>query len=140
MIVVTAGAVLNTLVGLVATCSAVYYGIRVWVHPNFRTMLDNDVRIVASLHRIQSGFNHAIVVVALAVIFPVMIAGVLVFAVMTVGKPLNDTEILPAIITMFALVFGGPFAMIPCYAWLSYRVIAQNPQQCWPWNTLLPLE
>ena len=31
---------------------------------------------------------------------------------------------------------GVPIAMFPCYAWLSSRIIARTPQQCWPQDTI----
>lgn len=136
MFVVAGGVAFNTLVGLCATFAAVFYGIRVWVHPRLRTVLHNDLSVVTRLHPVRSGFNHAIFVVATALVFPLLCTGTLCLIVATVGKNRNEVSTLPAILFTLAVMFGGPIAMIPCYAWLSSRIIATTPQQCWPEGTL----
>jgi hypothetical protein len=135
MLVVMGGVVFNTILGLVAIGLAIRHRIRVWVHPRLRTMLHDDLGQVINLNPFQSGFNHAIVVVALALLFPPVIIGILTLALTTVDKNINDVAIVPTILA-FLMVFAGPIAMIPCYAWLSSRILAKTPQQCWPVESL----
>lgn len=135
MLVVLGGVVFNTLVGIGATVAAVFYKIRVWVHPCLRSMVQNELRMVTGLHPARCGFNHAIFVVATALVFPVLCIGTTCLLIATVGKGRNEVESTAASLLVFATMFGGPIAMIPCYAWLSSRIIARTPQQCWPQDT-----
>lgn len=136
MLVVLGGVVFNTLVGIGATIAAVSYKVRVWVHPRLRSMVQDDLNMVTSLPPARCGFNHAIFVVATALVFPVLCIGTACLLIATVGKGRNEVESVSAILLVFATMFGGPIAMIPCYAWLSSRIIARTPQQCWPENTI----
>lgn len=125
------GIVLNTLLGLAAICAALVYRIRVWVHPRLHAATSGDLRLVTRLSRLQSGFNHAIFVVATTLVFPAVLLGAFGLAILTVGKNPNEVESVPVMVFGFAAIFGGPIAMIPCYAWLSSRIIACSPQECW---------
>lgn len=136
MLVVAGGVAFNTLVGLGATIAAVFHKIRVWVHPSLRSMTHNELSMVTSLRPAQCGFNHAIVVVATALVFPLLCIGTACLLVATVGKARNEVESVSEGLLVFTTMFGGPIAMIPCYAWLSQRIIAQTPQQCWPQGTV----
>jgi hypothetical protein len=136
MLVVAGGVVFNTLVGIGATIAAVAYNIRVWVHPGLRSMVQDDLSMVTRLNPPRCGFNHAIFVVATALVFPILCIGTVCLLVATVGKGRNEVESTSAILFVFATMFGGPIAMIPCYAWLSSRIIARTPQQCWPQDTV----
>ncbi|MHB1038196.1 MAG: hypothetical protein ACYC35_27190 [Pirellulales bacterium] len=132
MLALAGGVVLNTLVGLGAIYAALVSKIHVWVHPRLRAATHGDLRLVAGLMPHKSGFNHAIFVVATALVFPLVGAGALGLAILTVGKNPNNLDTIPAMFLAFGMMFGGPLAMIPCYAWLSSRIIARSPHEGWP--------
>jgi hypothetical protein len=136
MLVVAGGVTLNTLVGLAATCAAVVCKVRVWVHPHLRRKIGGDLRLVAGLKSYQRGFNYAIFVVGTALVFPVVSVAMLGIAALTIGKNPREVATFPTMIFEFAAILGGPIAMIPCYAWLSSRIIARSPQECWTAGTL----
>lgn len=132
MLVLAGGVVLNTLLGWGAICAAIVRKVRVWVHPSLLATTGGDLRSIAELSPPRSGFNQAIFVVATALAFPAVGAGAIGLAWMTVGQNRANVETGSATILTFALVFGVPLAMIPCYAWLSSRIIARSPRECWP--------
>ncbi|MGD0383445.1 MAG: hypothetical protein ABSA77_07995, partial [Thermoguttaceae bacterium] len=136
MIPFVVGIVINTLVGICAIVAAVFYKIRVWVHPHLRTILHDDLNYVSMLRLPNYGFNHAIFVIATALVSPLAVIGTVCMMIMTVGKTIQECSSVSGIILGFFVIFGGPLAMIPCYAWLSSRIIARNPQECWPDNSL----
>ena len=86
-----------------------------------------DLRLVAELNPLYSGFNHAIFVVGTALAFPVIAVSAMGIAILTVGMDRKQIETVPIMVVEFAVIFGGPLAMIPCYAWLSSRIIARGP-------------
>jgi hypothetical protein len=43
----------------------------------------------------------------------------------------NDVRTVTALIEVFSLLVG-PLAMIPLYVFLSSRIIARTPADCWP--------
>jgi hypothetical protein len=131
MLVMFGGIVLNTLLGVVAIYAALRHKIRVWVHPHLRTAVHGDLRLTDRLGPLQIGFNHAIFVVATALAFPLVVVAALSIAIFTVGMNRNQVETVPVMVFEFVLLFGGPIALIPCYAWLSSRIIARSPLECW---------
>jgi hypothetical protein len=125
------GVVATTLLGLGAICAALYYKIRVWVHPRLRAATHGDLRLVARLTAPQSGFNHAVFVVATAVVTPILVGGAVGLTALMIGKNCKECESVPVKIALAAYVIA-PVALIPCYMWLSSRIIARSPQECWP--------
>jgi bifunctional DNase/RNase/predicted permease len=132
MIVLAGGTVLNTLLGLAAVGAALRGRVRVWVHPRLRAAARGNLGVAARLSPRVAGFNHAVFVIATALVFPPIIAGTIGLAVFTVGQNCNQGESIARIIGGLVVLFGGPLAMIPCYAWLSSRIIARSPRECWP--------
>jgi hypothetical protein len=55
---------------------------------------------------------------------------VLASTVFTVKGP-NDVD-LRQMLVIFGLFFGGPLGALPTYGWLSHRIIARSPSECWP--------
>lgn len=136
MWVLIAGVVLNMALGLAATIAAISRRVRVWVQPQLQSRYLGDLRWAARQSRIYPGFNHAIFVVGTALIFPTAALGALLLAVLPIAVEREDTVSTSTMILVFLLVFGFPLAAIPCYAWISSRVIAQHPVECWPPATL----
>jgi hypothetical protein len=134
------GIVLNTLIGLIAIFAAIHYKIRVWIQPHIRTILHDDLRYASILKLHYYGFNHAIFVVGTALLFPIVIFTVICFALLTTGQNANHVPTESELIIGMSILFGGPIAMIACYIWLSSRIIARNPQECWPIESFLNSE
>ncbi len=126
------GILFNTILGLVAISTALRYKIRVWVHPRLRSQVQGDLRLAANLKPLRCGFNYAIFVTATALVFLAVIVGVIFFAVQTIDQKVNAPVTTFHLLYMFSVLFGCPLAMIPCYAWLSSRIIARSPRECWP--------
>ena len=137
LLVLASGTVCNTIVGLIAICAALFFEIRVWVHPRLRKQVQGDLSLAAKLEPRQSGFNCAIFVVGTALVFPPIIADVIYFAVQTIDRKVNAPVNASHLMFMLLVLFGGPLAMIPCYAWLSSRIIARSPRECWPEGTVI---
>lgn len=136
MWVLIIGIALNTALGGAATVAAIKGHVRVWVHPRLETMLRGDLRLAARHVSRRAGFNFAIFVLGTAIVFPLTAVGALVLAVLTVGMGRHE------VVGSFASIVGGvaifllPATGLFAYAWLSARVIARHPTECWPPDTL----
>jgi hypothetical protein len=130
MLTLAAAVVLNTLIGLGATFAAKKHGIRVWVHPRLKTQCDGLSESITPLELRHYGVNHAIFVVATSIMFPVvsMACGALVH-LMAEGP--NEAPPASAWVAL-GLTLGGPIGLIPVYAWVSSKIVARTPQECWP--------
>lgn len=104
--------------------------------PQLQSRYLGDLRWAARQSRIYPGFNHAIFVVGTALIFPTAALGCLLLAVLPIEVECENTVSTSTMILIFMLVFGFPLAAIPCYAWISSRIIARHPVECWPPATL----
>lgn len=149
LLVLAGGVLLNSCIGLGAIYAALTRKIRVWVQPRLREMVRGDLTLVSTLRPLYEDltpvtsfgpakhrFNHAVLVVATSLVFPVVGAGILAVIAMTVGKDPVQVTTTPIMTFEFAALFGAPLAMIPCYAWVSSRIIARSPRECWPAWTL----
>jgi hypothetical protein len=136
MLALLGGLVLNMLIGLVATCAAVVTKVRVWVHPGLRRAIHDDLRLAAGLGPLRRGFNHAVFVVATALVFPLAVGGAAALAAVTVGKSRVEMATTESLRVGFAAMFGWVIVAVPCYAWLSSRIIARSPRECWPAETI----
>ena len=136
MLVLAGGITVNTLIGLGAIYAALAYKVRVWVHPHLRGAVCGDLRLAARLISYRTGFNRAIFVVATALLFPLEGMGAVLLAVTTVGENPADRATASAVFVVLAAMLVGPMVAIPCYAWLSSRIIARSPQECWPPGTV----
>jgi hypothetical protein len=132
MSVLIIGVVLNTALGLAATVAAIVGKIRVWVHPRLQSALDGDLRWAARQSYRVPGFNHAILVVGTALVFPLVAMGAILLAVLSVGLSRQEAESSMGSLVGCIAIFALPLAAIPGYAWLSARVIARHPVECWP--------
>lgn len=118
MIQLSGGVALTTAVGLMASIAAVNLKVRVWVHPKLREMVDGDLSAAMDLP-VGRFFNYAIFVVATSVAFPC--------AVVPCTLLINPKW------GLFGLVFpgAGAIAGFMAYVWLSSRIIASSPAECW---------
>jgi hypothetical protein len=132
LIMLFGGATLNTIIGITATIAALRHRVRVWVHPQLGRSMEYQYRLFGVVKLFYRRFNHAIFVVGTALVLPPVIIGCFLLAVMTVGNNANQVPDATEIIVTLGVLFGGPLAMIPCYARLSSRIIARSPQECWP--------
>lgn len=135
---------LTAIIGIVAVISAIRHRMRIWVHPDIREKCGSDFcrvgesrayvlgkRIVYS-----NGFNHAVFVLAISLFLPaICVLMLLLFCSFEVNAAPNR-NLTTADILRLVTFFGVIFAIIPAYAFLSHRVIAQTPTECWPPATL----
>jgi hypothetical protein len=135
-LVMAGGIAINALVGPGAICAALRCHVRVWVHPRLRTALHGDLGSVTEIDVSQAGFNHAVLVVATALAFPALAGGAIGLIALTAGKAPDEIDTAATVVLMLVAFVGGPVATIACYAWLSSRVIARSPRECWPPETL----
>lgn len=135
LIVLLGGIVLNTAVGFVATIAALVGKVRVWVNPKLPQHVHGDLRLAAHQSGLVPKFNFAVFVVGTAVVFPLAVLGIFVLALLT-GASSKGAEFSVLSLVGFVAVFALPFAGVPMYAWLSARVIARHPVECWPPATL----
>jgi hypothetical protein len=135
--------VMTSIVGIVGTISAVRDKVRIWVRPRIQEQCGGDFARLAEIpeyhyveywDRRSPYFNGAIFVVAVSLLLPVTVVGVVLAAVV-----LGTRDEGPLGLAM-ALIFGLPLTMIPVYAIISHRIIAKSPAECWPPSTLFPLE
>ena len=66
------GVALTSLVGRTASIVALTRGLRVWVNPKLRDLVDDDLRAIESLP-VRPFFNHAVFVLATSLAFPVLV-------------------------------------------------------------------
>lgn len=125
-----AAVVLCTLLGLASLVLAVRYRIRVWVHPRIRRTFERFPKSVLGIDGTHHGFNQAIFVVATSVVFPLVAGGSVALIVLLADSTPNQVSVVPTLVA-FAVAFAGPLAMIPVYGWLSSRIIARHPSECW---------
>jgi hypothetical protein len=123
MVVLTSGVVLTTVLGLIAIFAAAVNAKRVWIHPKLRQKTRNDLLNIAALPG-QIEFNYAIFVLATSLAFPV-----LAFSCLLLIDPASD------VLAPVLLLFGVCISVV-VYCWLSSRIIAQHPAECWGPDTL----
>jgi hypothetical protein len=121
---------LTVVVGLVAIVSAVRSRTRVWVHPGIRRMCNVDFGRIGSCIPSHRFLNRAVFVLGVSLLFPIAFAGTALLIWMACVDPVAP-PLVPTILG-FILLLGGPLAMIPVYACLSSRIVAQSPSECWP--------
>ncbi len=131
MITLICGVCLCTVAGVLAIRTALKRQIRVWVHPRLYDFLDTNLSQTTKRGRPWYGVNHAIFVVATTLFFPYLatVTGMLIVVAGNAGA--RDADITAGLI-LTGLLVAGPLALLPVYIWLSSRVIAQSPHECWP--------
>lgn len=118
MTVLAVGVSLTTFVGLVATMAAAVTGVRVWVHPRLRELVQGELENAVHLAP-HHYFNHAVFVVATSIGLPATSLSALLI-------------VTPRSVAVTATVLiSGAITAIACYWWLSSRMIARQPSDCW---------
>ena len=123
MITLASGVALTAIVGLTAAIAAKMAGIRVWVHPRLREMVNNQLEAVVDLPPYRY-FNHAVFVAATTFALPVIS---LCCALLI--------ECRSGLFTA-AVLITGPFLAIVSYSWLASRIVATHPAECWVATTV----
>lgn len=133
-----AGLLLNSLIGVAAVVAALVCKVRVCVQSDLRTAMHGDLSAAVLFGPRRNSTNLGFIVVATAVVFPLAIAGAIVFAIVTwdrnANAAVNTVEVVVGLFASFAV----PLAAIPLLGWLSSRIIARSPQECWPPGTCSP--
>ena len=125
------GLCLSTVIGIVSVVLAMRSRMRVWVHPNVRERCRGDFSTIRQYGRSYPGLNQAMFVVSTSLVLPAVVLGMVFLACTTVGAQPNDPLTAWGVLVIL-LVFVCPAAMIPLYAFVSSRVIARTPADCWP--------
>jgi hypothetical protein len=131
MLTLAGGVCLSTVIGIIAVTFALYGKVRIWAHPGVRERCRGDFSRVGNPGRVYHGFNHAVFVVAMALFFPFLATGIGLLIWGAANDRPNEVRTVTALIEVFFLLVG-PLAMIPVYAFLSSRIIARTPADCWP--------
>lgn len=118
MLMLVIGLVFATIVGLAASTAAAITSVRLWVNPKLRDMVDGDLARVIELPA-DPGFNHAVFVLATSLALPVLAASGYLIAVVIAGW------------LTLAVLTVGPLLALTSYFWLSSRIIATHPAECW---------
>ncbi len=119
MITLTCCVAISSLFGIASILAALKNRIRVWVHPGLQDISDGSPNLVACYETDDDEFNYAIFVVATSLAFPL-------FAIGCATLVKNPTEA-----KALAVLLGGSLVTVISYAWLSSRVIANYPAECW---------
>jgi hypothetical protein len=137
-----AGVILHSVIGIIGVAAALRCRVRVWVQSNLRRALRGDLAQASRMGRVirphplrsravtyQTNLGVILVVTAMMVPVTIVAATVLVLAV-TLGRPSNIEMIIALI-----LFWCGLIAAILSCGWLSSRVVARSPRECWPPGT-----
>ena len=121
-----------SVIGLIACLFAAIDPVRVWFQPSCRPSFDSlpSPTEQAALNPRPVRFNYAVFVIATALMFPIVVACSMALVVMTKDVPADEATTKNLWWGM-PLIFGPPIAAILLYAWLSSRIVAQTPEECW---------
>jgi hypothetical protein len=121
-----------SVIGFFACLFAAIDPVRVWFQPRFRPSFDSPPQPTEHLahNRRPVRCNYAVSVIAIALMFPIVVACAIVLAVMTKDVP-KDEATVNNLWWGLLLIFGPPIAAIVLYAWLSSRIVARTPEECW---------
>lgn len=118
MLMLAGGVTVTAVIGLAASVAAATIHIRVWIHPRLREMTDDKLRALEELP-LRPGFNHAVFVLATSLAVPPL--AICAFCLI---------EFVSMQFTL-AILFFGPFLAVTGYMWLSSRILATHPAECW---------
>ncbi len=121
------GIAANATLASFAIGDAVQHRVKVWVQPDLCGLFDESFRLKSPTDPVP-GFNYAIFVIATTAFIP---AGVAIFVAGAFGaKPpfdLFDNLVLPVFILVVV-----PMLVLVGYGFLSQRIVAVSPVECWP--------
>ena len=112
------GVALTSLVGRTASIVAQTRGLRVWVNPKLRDLVDDDLPTIESLP-VRPFFNHAVFVLATSLACPVLVLNCLMLVDFKSG------------LFTLAVLTTGPLLVFAAYVWTATRIIANNPGEYW---------
>ena len=112
------GGALTSLVGRTASIVALTRGLRVWLNPKLRDLVDDDLPTIESLP-VRPFFNHAVFVLATSLAFPFLVLNCLMLVDFKSG------------LFTLAVLTTGPLLVFAAYVWTATRIIANNPGECW---------
>lgn len=118
MITLASCVAISSLFGLAAIIMAIRNRVRVWVHPGFQDTSD-ALHLATYDESDFDKFNYAIFVVTTSLAFPPLAIGCAALAMIHSG------------LLAFIVLLGGPLVTLIAYIWLSSRIIATCPGDCW---------
>jgi hypothetical protein len=126
MLALASGVVLPALLGVLGSCMALRYGVKVWVRPKLREELQ-QVDVLTS-YGFSRRFNYAVFVIGTSLVFPAVAvaSGLLIFFT---ANPKHTS--MPGAVFSFALLLVGPLIAIGVYVWISHRILARTPAEYW---------
>jgi hypothetical protein len=131
------GLALNILLATIAVIAALICKVRVCVRANLQLTLRHDLSRAAQIGPMPSGssFTLEFVVVATAVVLPLILIGI-AFTMLVVGEKaqVKPNDIITPLIVAIGIC-GIPLSGIPLVIWLCSRTVAKSPQECWPAGT-----
>jgi Phosphatidylethanolamine-binding protein len=127
--VMCGGVLASVLLGVIGIVAALVRRVRVFIIPNIGSLCGAEFPTIAEVAGRRPRFNHAIVIVVTSLVLPVMVAATVLLGALFAVNPNNVPLVLA--VPGFAVLFGGPFAMIPVYSCCSSRIIARTPGECW---------
>ena len=134
-----AGLVLNSLIGVIAVTAAIIYGVRAWVQSNLRTVVRGDLSRASQIGPSpRQTLNFGVVVVITAMLLPVIVALTVAMSMATMDKKANPHVDDSQVMLWLFVLFAGPLIVYVFCKWLTARVIAKSPQECWPPGTCPP--
>lgn len=118
------------LLGYIAIAIAIVFSVRVWLHPDIRDDLVAEPELRATTNNDDQRLNRAFPIVAANVISPPCILATITMTLALIWNANAPNEALAWV--SICMLFGGPLAAIPIYVWLSRRILARKPADCWP--------
>ena len=120
------------IVGLAATAAAWKSQVKLWVHPGIFAWCGGDFQRINHLGAYAARFNHATFVLGTSLALPGLCAGATVLAGLTAtGAPMDEATTALSLKIMLVAFVVYPIGVIMFYSYLSRRILAASPEQCW---------
>lgn len=132
IVIILVGVLTTSLLGVIAAVFAWLCKIRVWVHPRIQAWCREDFELLKQVRFAIAKFNYATFVLAAGLQLPVLLVGTMVMILAT-AKPdrfnAAESSLSLAIMTVFYILL--PIAMLCLQFWISGRIVASQPADCW---------
>ena len=124
------GLLLATLMGLVGAWAARTQGVRVFVYAKLFDLCDGDFTLIGERLSGRRSLNPAMFVLMLSIFTPIMLLGAMICILDTIAARGNVQN--QGILYGLGIMAFGPIGGLVVYGFLSRRVLAGTPSDCWP--------